>query len=127
MTIVKLMFLKKQEQLLLNTKYKCSYLRKGLLQDIEKECLSLSFEISSIGKLLRFWEPLCLGRPPKDILIPKSPREPVHFSATKLLPLLLLFIFVEGDTNIKKQMAISPSSLILLRTAVIVSAAVYKA
>lgn len=50
----------------------------------------------------------------------------MHFSATKLLPLLLLFIFVEGDTNIKKQMAIFPSSLILLTTAVIVFAAVYK-
>lgn len=51
----------------------------------------------------------------------------MHYTATKPLPLLLLFIFVEGDTNIKKQMVISPSTRILLRTAVIVSVAVYKA
>lgn len=42
----------------------------------------------------------------------------MHFPAAKLLPVLLLFIFVEGDTNTKKQMVISPRSLILLRTAV---------
>lgn len=68
-----------------------------------------------------------LERPPKDILIPKSPWDPVHFPAAKLLPVLLLFIFVEGDTNTKKHMVISPCSLILLRTAGAVSAAVVKA
>lgn len=41
--------------------------------------------------------------------------------------MLLLFIFVEGDTNTKKQMGISPCSLILLRAAAAVSAAVDKA
>lgn len=51
----------------------------------------------------------------------------MHFPAAKLLPVLLLFIFVEGDTNTKKQMVISPCSLILLRTAGAVSAAVDKA
>lgn len=51
----------------------------------------------------------------------------MHFPAAKLLSVLLLFIFVEGDTNTKKQMVISPRSLILLRTAGAVAAAVDKA
>lgn len=68
-----------------------------------------------------------LGRPPKDILIPKSPWDPVLSPAAKLLPVLLLFIFVGGDTNTKKQMVISLCSLILLRTAAAVAAALDKA
>lgn len=135
MTIVKLFIKKKQKikpgkkqgQLLLNTECNCPFLCKGLYR-ISRRNFSSSVLNSHILKNCSGFKRYCvLRRCPKDILIPKSSWEPVHYTATKPLPLLLLFIFVEGDTNIKKQMVISPSTRILLRTAVIVSAAVYKA